>query len=390
MTTPSDAGTVSARQGQVLIVPTTLYHADGVTPVDLTPVGTTVRFQMYPQAGGVAVVDGSTAIIGAPGGMVQYTGTTADTAMPGAFIGYFVVTIPGSSPVVYPGDGITVTIYPAVGALTGPHSGPCFPWTTADMVRSVVSGIDPGTDLTDWIEAGSEIMWALTGRQFDGLCSATVRPSHQSCSCGGDCAAHAWGWPNIGAFWGYGGVWLGSGGLRGMQTLACQPEIHLGATTRSVTSVKIDGTEVDATTWRLDPGGRLIRVQPDPQGPALSWPCCESPSAPSGAPGTFEVTYLFGEDPPQIVVLGAAVLSGELALGANPATAGTCKLPKHVQSLVRQGVVGTFITDVSTILDRGYTGIPTVDQAIAATNPHHLFAPSYIVSPDLPPHRRMA
>src|SRR4029077_6632516 len=110
---------------------------------------------------------------------------TADTAMPGAFRSYFVVTIPGQSPVAYPADGITVTIYPSVGALTGPQEGPCFPWTTADRVRSLVPGIDPAMDLTDWVEAGSEIMWALTGRQFDGLCSATVRPSHQSCSVGG-------------------------------------------------------------------------------------------------------------------------------------------------------------------------------------------------------------
>src|SRR4029077_17633168 len=319
---------------------------------------------------------------------------TADTAMPGAFRSYFVVTIPGQSPVAYPADGITVTIYPSVGALTGPQEGPCFPWTTADRVRSLVPGIDPAMDLTDWVEAGSEIMWALTGRQVEGLCSATVRPSHQSCSCGGDCAAHQWGWPAVGGFWGYGGVlWLGSAGLTGLlarpQTLRCQPEIHLGYTARSVTSIKIDGAEVDPTTWRLDPGGRLIRVQPDPNGPALSWPCCTSPSAPPGAVGTFEVTYLFGEDPPKEVVLAAAVLAGEMALGANPSTAGTCRLPRHLQTMTRQGINATFVTNISIILDRGYLGIPTIDTAIAAVNPHHLMQPSRVVSPDLPPARRM-
>jgi hypothetical protein len=238
-------------------------------------------------------------------------------------------------------------------------------------------------------------MWALTGRQYDGLCSATIRPSHQSCSCGGDCAAHQWGWPAVGGFWGYGGVlWLGSAGLSGLtsgvRTLSCQPEIHLGYSARSVTSVKIDGAELDPTTWRLDPGGKLIRVQPDPNGPALAWPCCQSPSAPPGAVGTFEVSFMYGEDPPQYVALASAVMGGEMALGANPATAGICRLPKHVQTLTRQGVTATFITDVTVILSKGFTGIPVVDQAIAAANPHHLFQPSRVVSPDVIPHRRMS
>jgi len=279
----------------------------------------------------------------------------------------------------------------------GAQTPPCSVYTSETQVRALVAGIDPNADLTQWIVAASQILWTLTGRQYDGLCTATIRPSHEVCTCSGGCSAHSWGWPGLGGFWGYGGTfligppWGGLGygwGSQG-QILGCSWEILLGSNAREITSIKIDGVEVDSTTYRLDPGGRLIRVQPDPNGVPLWWPCCESPAAPSGAPGTFEVTFTYGFDPPQMVVLAAAVLAGEMALGANPSTAAVCKLPRHVQTMTRQGVTATFVTDVSTILDKGYTGIPIVDQAIAATNINHLKRRARVLTPDLPPHRLM-
>jgi hypothetical protein len=397
VTTPAVEGTISARQGQVLVVPSTLYHPDGTTVVDLTPVGTTVTFEMFSQ-GGSPIINALATILNAAGGVVQYTGTTADTAAAGSFVSYFVVTIPGQSPVAYPADGITVTIYPAVGALTGPQEGPCFPWTTPDAVRSAVTGIDPNADLTEWIEAASQVLYALTGRQYKGLCRATIRPGHKSCSCGGMCSAHLFGWPFLGA-WGYGPYGLGGGyfgpyglnmlyrGQEGPQNiLLCASEIDLGHEARSVESIKIDGTEIDPTTWRLDPLGKLIR-QPDSAGNRLVWPCCTRVDVPSGGIGTFEVTYVYGVDPPTDVVMAVNVMAGQFWLALNQPS--QCKLPAHMQTMTRQGVTATFITDTTVYLSKGFTGIAVIDQIIAAHNPNHLFRRAKVLDIDVMSNRRM-
>jgi hypothetical protein len=394
MTTPAVAGTFTIRSGQVLVVPATLNKPDG-TPLVLT--GAVVAFQMFPSAGGNPLVNAAATILNPLTGAVVYTGTAADTAAAGEFVAYFVVTFPGVVPVAYPADGITIAIYPAIGALTGPQVGPCFPWTTPDAVRGAVAGIDPLADLTEWIEAASEVLYALTGRQFKGLCRATIRPGHEGCSCGGHCSAHAFGWPFLGGFGLYGGGgYYGSYGVgtmyRGQEgprnLLLCASEIDLGHEARSVESIKIDGIEIDPATWRLDPLGKLVR-QPDASGNRLVWPCCQRVDLPSGSVGTFEVRYLYGLDPPASVVMAVNVLAGQFWLGSNPGSAGQCKLPAHVQTMTRQGVTATFITDVSVILEKGYTGLPVVDQVIAAFNPNHLTRRARVISIDVEPHRRM-
>jgi hypothetical protein len=390
MTTPAIASTVSVRSGDILVIPAVLANPDG-SVVNLT--GKTVAFQMYPKAGGTLIVNGVAAVTNPAGGTVTYTGTATDTALAGQFTGYFMVTTPGAAPVAYPADGITVAIYPVVGAITGPGAGPCFPWTTADAVRGAVAGIDPLADLTEWIEAAGEVLYALTGRQFKGLCRATIRPGHESCSCGGLCAAHAFGWPLSGGFGLYGsgwpvgfGAWLGGTQEGPRNTLICASEIDLGHDARVVESIKIDGAEIDPTTWRLDPLGKLVR-QPDANGNQLVWPCCSRVGPSSGSVGTFEIRYLYGQDPPASVVMAVNVLAGQFWLASNGS--GQCKLPSHIQTMTRQGVTATFVTDTSVFLAKGFTGLPLVDQVIAAFNPNHLTRRARVISIDVEPHRRM-
>lgn len=388
MTTPSIASTVYARTGDVLVVPSTiLAHADG-SAVNLT--GATVTFQMFPTPGGTALVNAAATVLNIAAGIVTYLGTTGDTAFSGSFNGYFVVTTASGS-TAYPSDGIDVVIYPAIGALTGPQVGPCFPWTTADAVRGAVAGIDPLADLTEWIEAADQVLHLLLGKQFKGLCRATIRPGHESCSCGGLCVAHAFGWPLSGGFGLYGSGWGGYGAWRSGQegprnTLICASEIDLGHEARLVESIKIDGAEIDPTTWRLDPLGKLVR-QPDANGNQLVWPCCSRVGPPSGSVGTFEIRYLYGLDPPASVVMAVNVLAGQFWLASNGS--GQCKLPSHIQTMTRQGVSATFITDTSVFLAKGFTGLPLVDQVIAAFNPNHVTRRARVISIDVEPHRRM-
>lgn len=390
MTTPAIASTVSVRSGDILVIPAVLANPDG-TVVNLT--GKTVAFQMFPKAGGSAVVNGPATITNAAGGAATYTGTAADTALSGEFVGYFVATTPGVGTVAYPADGISVAIYPVIGALSGPGVGPCFPWTTDNAVKGAVAGIDPLADMTEWIEAAGQVLYNLTGRQFKGLCRATIRPGHESCSCGGLCAAHAFGWPFSGGFglygsgWGGYGSWLGGAQEGPRNTLICASEIDLSHDARLVESIKIDGVEIDPTTWRLDPLGKLVR-QPDASGNQLVWPCCSRVGVPSGQPGTFEIRYLYGQDPPGAVVMAVNVLAGQFWLASNGS--GQCKLPAHSQTLVRQGISATFITDTTVYLAKGFTGLSAVDNVIAAWNPDHLKRRARVISIDVEPHRRMS
>jgi hypothetical protein len=341
-------------------------------------------FQMFPIAGGAPLVSAPAAVTNAITGAVVYTGTTADTVQPGEFVAYFMV---GTAS--YPADGITIAVYPVVGALTGPWEGPCFPWTTADAVRSAVTGIDPNADLTEWIEAASQVLYALTGRQYKGLCRATIRPGHESCSCGGMCSAHLFGWPFTGGSrfgpYGIGGGYRGQEGPQNI--LLCASEIDLGHEARYVESVKIDGTEIDPTTWRLDPLGKLVR-QPDSAGNQLVWPCCNRVAAPSGGVGTFEIRYVYGQDPPASVVMAVNVLAGQFWLACN-ATA-QCRLPAHVMTMTRQGVSATFISDTTVFLAKGFTGLPLVDQVIAAHNPDHVKRRARVLNIDVMPNRRVS
>ncbi|MFN2592950.1 MAG: hypothetical protein ABR532_08990 [Candidatus Dormibacteria bacterium] len=391
MTTPAISSTVSARSGDVLTIPATLAHPDG-SPINLT--GATVTFQMVPPLGGSPVNSGVVVVTSPTGGQVTYTAVSAsDTAQAGEFRGYFLVTFPGVPAVAYPADGILVAIYPLITATHPPQQGPCFPWTTDNAVRGAVAGIDANADLTDWIAAASQVLHALTGRQFQGLCRATIRPGHDSCSCGGMCGAHAWGWPFSGGFYpfsgwgGYGGGWYGFASEGPRNLLICASEIDLGADCRYVESIKIDGAEVDPTTWRLDPLGKLVR-QADAAGNPLVWPCCQRVDLPSGAVGTFEIAYTYGADPPEAVVMAVNVLAGEFWLAANGA-AGQCKLPARVQTITRQGTTATFVTDVTVMLERGYTGLSLVDTVIRAVNPYHLQRRARVLSPDIDPSRWM-
>jgi hypothetical protein len=268
---------------------------------------------------------------------------------------------------------------------------PCSPYTTSAAVHAAYPNVDPSLDLDPWVEIASELLYMGLGRQFPGLCTATIRPGHQNCSCGGSCGAHAFGWPLVGGyggFWGWGAGWLAAE-FSAVPQLLCAPEIDLGQNCRAVTSVKIDGTEIDPATWRLDPLGKLVR-QPDPAtGQPLIWPCCQSTAKPSGEVGTFEIVFQYGDDPPTSVVQACIVFAGQLGLGAAPATAGQCQLPERTQTLTRQGVTAALISDLTVLIDRGYTGIPFVDRVLGAFNPHHLDRRARVFSPDVPPHRLM-
>jgi hypothetical protein len=365
---------------------------NGYQTIETIPTPTSFTFDLTaPDVAQVA----SSGTVSAPG-IVSYSWVTADTSTAGEYLGTVVVTFPGGAVQSFPSGAdayIPIAVTEALPAAHGLSAGPCLPWTTPDAVRACVGGIAADSDLGMWIDAASQILYALTGRQYKGLCTAKIRPAHSECSCGFGCGAHAWGWPFSGAFgfgpfglpgWGYGWGW-GSG--EGAQSiLLCASEIDLGQDAREVLSVTINGVAVDPATYRLDPRGKLVR-QPDANGNRLIWPCCSRLDVPSGAVGSFEIVYSYGQAPPDSVVMACNILAGQLALGCNPGTAGMCKLPSHLQTMTRLGVTATFVTDTTVFLAKGFTGLPLVDLVIQSVNPGHASRRARVVSPDVIPHR---
>lgn len=263
------------------------------------------------------------------------------------------------------------------------QAGPCEPWAT---VADVCSPCDDYTFdvgiLEDNLEVASELLFVLSGRQFPGECSATIRP----------CATR-WGgdwFPRLDA------PSIGHGfhhpcTCRGSCSCLGRAQVSLGLSgVIDVVEVRQDGAVVSDALYRLDDGGRLVRL-PDPDGSRPGWPCCQRLDLADTEEGTFAVDLVYGRAVPAAGRMAAAALGCQLALACQPETMGVCRLPKRVQTLSRQGVTVGAILDNFDQLDQGKTGIYEVDLFIKAYNPKGLRRRATVVSPDtMGRHRRVA
>lgn len=233
-------------------------------------------------------------------------------------------------------------------------------------------------EATAW---ATEILWALTGRRF-GECSITVRP------CGGGCHFGGYvSWPvtmdgnTAGAGW---GGWIpfvdGTGTWRNCAcpgACSCAPacEVYLPGPVASVSSVFVDGVEVDPSAYRVDDNQYLVRQDGE------CWPKCQDFNLSGSAPdteNTFLVTYQRGVAVP----IGGQIAAGLLACDFAQSCTTGCKLPGNLSSLTRQGVEVT-VADPTDELNAGLTGIPQVDQWIRAVNPYQLPSRTRVYSPDV-------
>lgn len=236
--------------------------------------------------------------------------------------------------------------------MTLPSAGPCAPWAVADDVCAPCAGLtfDTGV-LENALLRASEILFALSGRQFAGACEATERPCG-SCGCE----------PNR----------CGCGSLS---------KVRLGGSPiRAVSEVIVDGVILDTSTYRVDDYRYLVRLR-DLDGSRHSWPCCQDLSLDPTEPKTWQVTYTYGADVPLSGVAAAAELGCQLALACDPQAGAVCQLPQRVTSIVRQDV-SMAILDPFTFLDDGKTGLYNVDLFLKAFNPAGLRRRATAVSPD--------
>lgn len=222
-------------------------------------------------------------------------------------------------------------------------AGPCQAWTTVDEVLDCC-GADLGSEdsvVQTAVLAASEVLYALSGYSYPGVCQATVRPVGKACGC-----------------WVMNQPWCRSG---------CTPlsRVRLaGYPVVDVTEVVIDDEVLDPSEYTLYDHRYLVRME-DANGRKQQWPGCQDIDRADGD-GTFFITYTYGVDPPVIAGLAAKELACSIAQ-ACPGSNGQadCDLPSGTVRVTRQGITIDTQSLGLWLIGRMSTGMPMVDAFIS-------------------------
>jgi hypothetical protein len=258
---------------------------------------------------------------------------------------------------------------------------PTTPWDP----RWTCSEVDTASPAATGIAAtaATQVLWALSGRQF-GTEQVRLRPCRRGCApelWGPWWGLEPWSWHGYGypypSLWGGQWVNLGCGGCGRDCTCQALQEAVLPAGVTAVTEVRVDGVVLTGTAYRLDRdptagGDVLVRLD------GGSWPLCNDLTLADTEPGTWSVTATYGTDVPELGRLAV----GELGCEFLKAMAGEdCRLPAHVVSLARQGVVLNF-PDPTELLSEGKLGLVVADRFLLTVNPDGLRRRARVFSPD--------
>lgn len=215
----------------------------------------------------------------------------------------------------------------------------------------------------------SEILFYLSGRRFygGGCTEIVILRSHPNSPGTGMWPYHdSWGdcpcWSS--ARWVSGELYPPPLGLFVGQHYAAMAIGLPRSPVTAVTAVLHNG--VAFTAWRLTRSGWLERTD------GGSWDLCQDST---------EVSYSFGEAPPESGVQAAVALAVQVALAIGGSV--DCQLPQRIQSITRQGI-SMAVLDPQEFLADGRTGIYMVDLFLAAVNPHGRGQRGRVWSPDLP------
>lgn len=216
----------------------------------------------------------------------------------------------------------------------------------------------------------SSTLHRLSGYRVGG-CPVTVRPCTKGCL---DAFVPFYG-PGYGLRPGIDttGRWVNGCGCRTDCSCTSLCEVALPRPVGEVYEVKVDGTTIAASDYRLD-GHRLVWVGAG----ECPWPVCQDMSRNDTQTGTFAVTYLNSHPPDQSAAYVCAVLAMEFA---SACIGNACRLPAGVTTVARQGLAFTVATGA---FPGGVTGIREVDAWIALWNPNTIRQAPTVWSPDLP------
>jgi hypothetical protein len=140
------------------------------------------------------------------------------------------------------------------------------------------------------------------------------------------------------------------------------------------TGVTVGDEIIPVDSWRVDNAQWLVRTDGE------CWPDCQDFNTDAGDT-FFQVIYMKGQPVPGPLLRAAGELACEWAKNC---VGAPCRLPQRVTSISRQGV-SVSLVDVDVLLERGLTGVTTVDQVIRQFNPYGLTSKMNIASPDWPP-----
>jgi len=275
------------------------------------------------------------------------------------------------------GDAVTAT--ETIGVITansGTGSSPCDVWPVK-WLCSLSAGAAAVTG--DALQAATEVLWALSGRRF-GLCTVTLRPCKRACS---DVPWPSGLWPSVTAGMTYpmpvnlgGGEWLNltCGSCTRDCSCATLEEVLLPGPVYDIVEVKVDGDVLDPSSYRLDDGRILVRVD------GGRWPTCNNLNLADTQTDTWSITARYGEDVPLLGQMAVGELACEFV---NLFLGGECQLPQPIQSLSRQGVSITYV-DPNELLDNGRLGMRMSDMFIQTVNPGGLRARARVFDIDGP------
>lgn len=214
----------------------------------------------------------------------------------------------------------------------------------------------------------SEILWALSGRRwYGGGCeeTATLRSNPPTAGRGSWPYDRSWGSCSCWAS----GTWVDDilWPPRDWAGTHVRPvAIHLPrAPITSIEEVTVDGVTLTPDQYRLTRSGWLERLDG-------FWDVCGDVT---------EVTYQFGEPPPEGGVQAVVTLAVQLMLDL--VNDNRCRLPQRVTSITRQGISMSMI-DPMDFLPDGRTGFYLIDLWLAAVNPLGRPARGYVFSLDMP------
>lgn len=228
---------------------------------------------------------------------------------------------------------------------------------------------------------GWSLLASLTAYQI-ATCPISVRPCAKRCNPESGLLAFPVGGGHTGAL-GLGsgafnphmtgGAWVNSCGCRNNDCSCTElSEIYLPGPVGGIASIVQDGTPLPATSYRVDNGYKLVRLDGE------KWPICQDQTAMGNADGAFIVTYYRGAAPNRMTKAAAGALAADFyraCAGAN------CALPDNVVRASQQGVDYEF---EPTDFPEGVTGIKTVDALVRIYNPHKRKGRTLIASPDSP------
>lgn len=328
--------------------------------VDFSDPAVVITFRARNLVDGTLIVDrlGSSPQLGVLSAGQWQAGETANE---GFYAGWFLVDHGAGSTQETEEDVFEVYDHVPQPAPATPSGGPCQPWITAADVDCSDGVEDEKIILA--AQAASDILFALSARQFTGLCTNVVRPCLSPYYCGW-ARRYAWAESTFGSC---SCGWLSEVILDGDPIVA-------------VTAVKVDGVTLDPSVYRLDAGGRLVRLD------GISWPACQDLVAADTEVGTWSVTYAHGMAAPAAGILAAKELACEIIKAQR---GEACRVPSSWTRLSRQGVELSRNAQQQAS-KAGTTGMPLVDLFLSSTNPHGLLRRPAVWSPDLPAARRPA